>query len=126
MTTKPFIGFVPNSEKGNAFLADLRKLFKGTGMRVVRMSRNPNRKQFYSTYKYSVGAGIKHPYCQNFPIKFATHYGLYIREKNGNMIYDNDLCIKAKTIYDTLRKIYESHGIDLSIKHHFDTSGISY
>jgi len=124
-TSHAFIGFVPNTSEGMNFLSDLRKLFKDTGMRVIRQGRNPNRKQFYSNEKYGYRqyGHRKHIYCQNLPLNFSTHFGLYVRFVNGNFVRDQSYSIRARTIYETLKKIYEDHGIGLSVVANLVKSG---
>ena len=121
-TSKAFIGFVPNTTDGMNFLSDLRKLFKGSGLRVLRYSRNPNRKQFYNKEPYGYRFG-KHCYCQNLPLKYATHYGLYVREVNGRTVRDELNSVKARTIYDTVRKIYEDNKVDLGVVSNLSRTG---
>lgn len=121
-TTSPsFIGFVPNTSHGTTFLSDLRKVFRGTGMKVIRYARNPNRKQFYQNYIYS--SGRKHYYCQNLPLQYATHYALYVRDSKGDTLRGQEVMeIRAKTIFNTVKKIYSLNKINLDIVPNYKNS----
>lgn len=112
MLSNSFIGFVPNNEAGNSFVSDCRKLLRGTGVGLRVRGRNPNRKQFYTKTGYG-----KHPYCQDLPVKYASHYALYVRDERINSIDDYArLCERAKIVIDTISKIYQLNNIKLNIQ----------
>lgn len=126
-TSASFVGFVPNTKEGINFLSDLRKVFRGTGMKVIRYARNPNREQFYANEprRRGIGGGLlKHYYCQNLPLQHATHYALYARDSKGYGLLKGDVReIKSKTIYDTMKKIYKNHKINLDVVSNLTKSG---
>ena len=113
MLSNSFIGFVPNNEAGNGFVSDCRKLLRGSGVRLRVRGRNPNRKQFYTKTGYG-----KHPYCQDLPVKYASHYALYVRTDPQNRTSVDEhyaLCDRAKIVIDTINKIYQLNNINLNI-----------
>ncbi len=98
---------VPNNIAGNGFIADLRKILKGTG-RVQLRGRNPNRKQFYpEANRVRVYNGKAHTrksaFQQDLPLKFASHYAVYIwpkDPKDGSRVWG---------MVEAIQKIYANH-----------------
>ena len=114
MTSDSFVGFVPNNDAGNSFVSDCQKAFRKTGLVLRRFGRNPNRKQFYPNHP----RGAKHQYACNLPVRFATHYALYIYRKECSPSTYKDyknLLSKAKILVDDVRKLYQSKGLNLNI-----------
>ena len=95
--TSNFVGFINNNDTGNNFLAQCRNLLRGTGLVIRPYGRNKNRKQFYKNVKTS--AFCKHKYACNLPLKYATHFGLYIyKSKNFSGDYLSKLDFAKKAI----------------------------
>ena len=114
MTSTSFVGFAPNNDAGNSFISDCQKLIKGTGVVLRKYGRNRNRKQFYASFP----KGAKHRYAQNLPLKYATHFGLYVyRDHKKNIDYKTSVAAqdKAKIVVDTVRRIYQLNGVKLNI-----------
>jgi hypothetical protein len=92
-----FVGFVANDIDGNDFIGFCRAMLRGTGLVVRPYARNRNRKQFYKNVKTS--AFSKHKYACNLPLKYATHYALYIhKSKNFNGDYLSKLELAKRAI----------------------------
>ena len=95
--TSNFVGIVANDNNGNSFLAQCRTLLRGTGLVIRPFGRNKNRKQFYKNVKTS--AFFKHKYACNLPLKYASHYALYLyKSKNFNGDYLSKLDFAKKAI----------------------------
>ena len=81
-TTPLYVCDVPNNKEGNNLIDQVRKALYGTGLKLVRRGRNPNREQFYQMGGYTLCG--KHSYCQDLPLEYATHFGLYLRHTKTN------------------------------------------
>ena len=124
MTTNAFVGFIPNNEAGNSFLADCQKLLRNSGIVIRRFARNRNRRQFYANYP----KGSYHQYRSTLPVKHGTHYGLYLyaskkvkRNLYTTQNYKADYeahktaLNNSKIVVATVRKIYQLSGVNLNI-----------
>lgn len=111
-----FAGHAPNNELGLNFIADCRKVLKGSGFGLTLYARNRDRKQFYQNDRSMTRGGFlrKHDYCQNLPMKFATTFALYVRVAAGTNYGDAGYKTKqdkAVGRIEAVRKIYEVHGL---------------
>lgn len=110
-----YICHITNNKDGLAFIADCRKVLRGSGFGVTAYARNPNRRQFYPdksqrTYTNS-GYVAKHDFCQNLPRQFATSFALYFSTSASPRSITME---RAHGRVDTVRKIYETNNIKLT------------
>lgn len=105
MTTSSFAGFVLNNESGHSLINAVRKNIKGKNVVVRLFARNSNRKQ------YAKNRVQRMRYRQHLPVKFATHYGVYIYNdhKKATRCTATDIAY-TKGVFDTLLKVYKNGG----------------
>jgi hypothetical protein len=134
------VGYAILNKVGEQFLADVRKVLKGTGWHLWARGRNPDRAQFVSASgrapywcggraadfatrrRYTVGNSL--------PLRQATYVALYLRQATRNypaparvgcssyysVIVDKGVKLNtAKGMVDAIRKIYELHGKTVSV-----------
>ena len=94
-----FLGHVTLDEKGNNFIADVRKVLTGTGFYLLRRGGNPDRKQFAKDHWDHQGLR------QSLPVKFATYVRLYLRVSEG--VTPSVSLDHAKGRVAAVNKIYE-------------------
>ena len=76
MTSTSFVGIVPNTNKGWNYINAVRQHLRGSNIRLKAFGRNKNRQQ------YASNPHQQRQYRCNLPLKYATHYGLYLYAKD--------------------------------------------
>lgn len=104
MTTS-FAGFILNNKAGRNIIKTVRSLVNKNNVSVRLFARNKNRKQ------YAKNDFQKNLFRQNLPVKFATHYGVYIynNHKKAKHCSDTDI-VYAKTVFAAVTATYSSLG----------------
>lgn len=105
MTSTSFAGFILNNKAGNSVIKTVRGLVNKNNVSVRLFARNKNRTQ------YAKNDFQKKIFRQNLPVKFATHYGVYIynNHKKAKHCSNNDI-VYAKTVFEAVASAYSSLG----------------
>jgi len=72
-----FIGYVSMTDEAEGFLAEVRKVIKGTGFHLWLRGGNPNRKQFSEVHNHvALRRGL--------PLHLSTYARMYLRSNGEN------------------------------------------
>lgn len=100
MTSTSFVGIVPNSNKGWSYINAVRQHLRGSNIRLKAFGRNKNRKQ------YANNPSMVRQYRCNLPLKYATHYGLYLYAKDNNVFNTQADIENTKKFMNSMVKIF--------------------